>query len=137
MNQTLIFLKVQDNQAKLEKIVSTISRHYERGEPVLITAPNLEVALYIDTLLWRMPFTSFLPHTISDFTTSERVAITTGQININQAKVLVNLRQEVSILSDSVGCVYELYDTTHPQKEELSKKRQEFYHNAGKKWIFE
>jgi len=137
MNQTVVFLHVQDNASKLEKIVSTISGHYARGSSVLITTPTLEVALYIDSLLWRMPPTSFLPHTISDFTTSERIAITTSETNVNQAKVLINLRPEVSRLSGSIPHVYELYDSTHPQKEELSKKRQAAYQTNGKKWILE
>lgn len=137
MNQTIIFLTVYDNGSKLDKIVSTVASHYSRGSSVLIAVPTLEVALYIDLLLWRMPSTSFLPHTISDFTTSERVAITTSDTNINQATVLVNLRPEVSTLSASIPFVYELYDRTHPQKEELSKKRQATYQALSKKWRLE
>lgn len=121
------FLKVVDNQTKLVRITQTVQKHFEQNAAVLILAPNLEAAQYIDQLLWKYPEESFLPHAIAEGPTTERIAISTDSRNVNKATVLINLCPAVPANYHEFHTIYELYDQTHPSKEELSRQRHTFY----------
>lgn len=123
------FIRVIDNPSKLSQICALVQRHYEQGEAILITLPNTEAAQYIDQLLWRLPEESFLPHQIATSPTQEKITITTLTQNLNSAKVLLNLNPGASPIANEFEMVYELFDETHPAKQELSKQRFENYQN--------
>ncbi len=99
---------------------------------MLITVPNLQAAQYVDSLLWRLPEESFVPHVISDTPTSEWIAITMQeQHNVNQAVRLLNLCTTPTALYQHVEEIYDLLDETHSQKLELSQQRLRFYQAKG------
>lgn len=127
MKTKVHFLKVVDNQTKLLRICQTVQKHFDQNTPVLILVPTLEAARYIDELLWKTPPESFLPHAIAEGPTTECIAISTDSQRVNQAKVLVNLCQTVPTNYMDFHTIYELYDQTHPSKEELSRQRHAFY----------
>lgn len=125
--KTVFFLQVTDATSKLGSICNTTQKHFTNREPILIAVPSHEAALYIDQLLWRQPEESFIPHLIVNVPTKELVAITTTDINVNQARVLMNLRPEILPRLDDFDIIYDLLDLTHPAKEELSRKRLSAY----------
>jgi DNA polymerase-3 subunit chi len=128
----VLFYRVKDNTAKLHLICSKAQEAFKQEKRLLIAVPNLQAAQYIDTLLWRQPAESFLPHVITDSSVSEWIAITIqDQHNVNQAVRLLNLCSSPSPLYQHVEEVYDLFDETHPEKVELSQQRVQFYQSKG------
>lgn len=125
------FIQVSDNNTKLQKISAVIYDHFVKNDKVLIAVPSNEAALYIDQLLWKMPEESFLPHSISNFPTKERVTITTSLTNVNQASILINLLTDLHPDPGPVNMIYELLDLTSKDKELISRKKHAAYTNAG------
>lgn len=130
---SIIFLNVKTPQDKLSALCRSVHTHFEKGERVVIQVPNEEAARFIDLLLWKSPPESFIPHCISFIPANEQIVITTAEGNVNQAQVLVNLRSEIPTNPTVYALIYELYDTTHPDKEQLSLKKQQGYHALGLK----
>ncbi len=131
MKTKVHFLKVIDNQSKLIRITQTIQKHFEQNATVLIIVPTIEAAQYIDQLLWKLPEESFLPHAIAEGPTTERIAISTDARNVNHATILLNLNQTAHPHPKEFHTIYELYDQTHPSKEELSQQRHATYQQQG------
>lgn len=136
MNQKTLkkvtFYHVKDNAAKIQLICSKAKDSFQLEKRLLITVPSFDAAQYVESLLWRFPEESFMPHVIADTTTKEWIAITMqNKDNINQAPRLLNLCPNVSPLSHEVEEIYELYDEAHPQKKELSEQRIREYQAKG------
>lgn len=131
MNPSIIFLKVTTNQEKLLSLTTIIQKHFDLSDQILIFTPTDEVARYIDQLIWRLPEESFIPHIISHHACKDRVVITSKKENINKAQVLINLGQDAYATCHEFQTVYELYDQTHPLKEESAKLRHASYINSG------
>lgn len=125
------FIKVKTAQEKLAAICTLIQDHYDKGDKILISVQNEETAQYIDQLLWKSPAESFLPHSIAEGPTEERIAITTREQNVNQAAVLFNLHPGRIAIAEPYEQVYELYDLTSKDKEKVSQKKQQDYQAAG------
>ncbi len=130
-NETVTFLATPNNQQKIKAICSTVEHHFLLEDSLLILAPSEEAAAYLDQLLWRFPESSFLPHAIAQQPTEERIAITTREENLNQARVLLSLLPNLSSIWQQFPHVYELMDTTHPEKQILSENRLKQYQKLG------
>lgn len=127
----ITFLTVDNNNAKLSAIVQTVQQQLDQGKRILITVPSDEAAAYIDKLLWSMPEESFSPHVIASATSQECVVITTQAANHNKAEVLINLQPTICPISSEFDTVFDLYDATHPDKEQLSIERKDAYQALG------
>jgi DNA polymerase-3 subunit chi len=127
LSSNVRFLTVTDNASKLQQLCAVVNEHFAKGDSMLIAVPTPEAAAYLDQLLWKMPEESFMPHSICNNPTQDRVVITTAAGNINQAKILLNLLPSIHPNSQMFACIYELYDQTSPEKEELSRKKQAHY----------
>lgn len=126
------FFRVKDSGAKIRLICSKALDAYQKEKRLLIAVPNSESAQYVDSLLWRLPEESFMPHLISDVPSNEWIVITLqDKENVNGAARLLNLCTDPSPLYQFVEEVYELYDETHPQKLELSQQRMRLYQSKG------
>lgn len=121
------FLRVTNTAEKLDSICQITHKHFKKKEAILIAVPSTEAAIYIDQLLWRQPDDSFLPHAIVNAPTHELVAITTTSDNVNQAKILINLCPNIPVNLTGYIIIYDLFDLTHPTKEQLSLNRQSAY----------
>lgn len=121
------FLTVTDNASKLQQLCTVVHKHFIKGESLLIAVPTQEAAAYLDQLLWKMSEESFVPHCVANGPTQERVTITTEATNVNQAKILLNLLSTIHPTTNDFEFIYELFDQTSPEKEELSKKKQAHY----------
>ena len=121
------FLQVDDNQAKISRMCALVNYLYQQEKKTIIATPNVEIAKYLDAMLWKLPETSFVPHKISNSPDDELILITTVLDPFRDVKTLINLCPEVHPQFQHFTVIYELYDTTNLSKEELSKKRFEFY----------
>ncbi|MFI0435613.1 MAG: DNA polymerase III subunit chi [Parachlamydiaceae bacterium] len=129
---TITFYRVKDNGAKIQFIYTKAEEAFKQEKRLLISVPNFQAAQYIDTLLWKFPQESFLPHIVSDTPTSEWIAITMeGKQNVNQATCLLNLCPTVTALTENVLEIYELYDESLPEKTALSEKKLQEYEKKG------
>lgn len=128
----VIFYRVSSPSAKLQVIASKAKEAFHQEKRLLITVPSFEAAQYVESLLWRVPEESFMPHVIADTATKEWIAITIqDKDNVNQAFRLLNLCPTTSALCEKMEEIYELYDETHPQKLEQSKQRLQHYQEKG------
>lgn len=134
MNEELkkvYFLRVVDTASKLNGICQITHKHFKNKEAILIAVPSQEAAIYVDQLLWRLPGESFLPHAIANTPTQELVAITTTSVNVNQAKIIMNLCPDIPTNVTGYSLIYDLLDLTHPTKEQLSLNRQSAFQALG------
>ena len=128
----ITFYKVRDNSVKVRYISNKVLEALKNEKRLLIAVPNLQAAEYVDKLLWRISPESFVPHVITDVTSSEWIVITLQQEhNVNQASLLINLCANATPLYQSVEAVYEFYDETASEKTSLSDKKMEFYREKG------
>ena len=131
MKGAVTFFQVVDVKQKLETICTLVHRHFVRAERVLIAAATREAAVYLDQLLWSSPPESFLPHMLAEESVEAAVVITTAPLNLNRAKVLLNLCPAASSMAHDFELVYELLDGTDQKKQQLSLERQRHYESAG------
>lgn len=127
----IIFLPISSNQQKIGCICHHIQRHFDSGDTLLIIVPSEQAQQYLDDLLWKYPEDSFLPHVVSQAQCNEKIVITTLSQNLNNSKILMNLCPESCPIADQFETIYELYDETHPEKLEQSKKRHQAYVQKG------
>ncbi len=126
------FFPVKDNNTKLLLICNKIQETLKQEKRILITVPTEEAAHYIDSLLWRIPEWSFIPHSIIHTSTQEWVAITTVMThNLNGANRLLNLCPQSCPIYQQFEEIYEFYDDSHPQKAEQSQKKFIHYQSQG------
>lgn len=130
MEVKVTMIPVKDNGSKIQAIVQAVQNQLDQGNRVLILVPNQEAAAFIDQLLWKVPEESFSPHQIVTTSTSELVAITTVQANLNNAQTLINLNPQISPISSQFSSIIDLLDQTHPTKHQLSLERQAAYQNS-------
>jgi DNA polymerase-3 subunit chi len=108
-----------------------VQQDYEQGNKILIFVPNAEAGKFVDTLLWKLPPESFLPHIFASTKSQETVVITSTGENINQASTLINLNSQLHPTFSDFAKIYELYDASHPDKEAMSKKKFALYQEKG------
>ena len=120
------FLRVTDNQEKLFKICQVVHHYFDLNKSILILVPNQEVASYIDQLLWKTPEESFLPHSIVEAPSDDKVAIACSPTNFNNASIIMNLTTEIHPFNEYEVTI-ELFDETHSSKKDLSKQKIERY----------
>jgi DNA polymerase-3 subunit chi len=127
----VVFYGTPTAQAKRARVCNATYEQYVLGKKVLVRAPNEVAAKYLDDLLWEVPVERFLPHSVTDESTDERIVITTADRNINDADVLLNLAAEPSPMASRFKLVIELYDTTSAAKKNQSEHRAEAYRRKG------
>jgi DNA polymerase III subunit chi len=128
----VIFFTVKDNSGKVQWICQKVQEAMQNEKRLLITVPSEEAASYLDTLLWKTPEESFVPHIISRSPNSEWVVISTlSTHNLNQAQYLINLSLPPSPIYHHFEKIFELYDLTHPQKQQASDEKLAYYQSKG------
>lgn len=125
----IVFITIQNPQEKLKSILKVSYKHFEKKEPLLFFAPNDKAKEYIDTLLWKEPLGSFLPHIATDRPTEELIAITCQPVNPNKSRAVFNLTAHpIENSNHSFTTIYEFDDRTQP---DVSKSRYKAYKEKG------
>lgn len=123
MKPNLILLHVKDPAAKLQKICATALQHFSQREPLWILVPDKNAQEFVDSLLWRLPEESFLPH-----------GGPTDLITISTQKP-IDTPHVFNLLSspflEGAKTIYDFEDLTTVEKRENSKKKYYAYRDAG------
>lgn len=128
MHQTKVsFYRVKDNATKLDLICLMANKVIEDEKRLMISVTNPEAGRYVNTLLWRKPEASFIPHLLTQHSTQEWIAISMECKNINQAQRLLNLNTHAISFFGEFEELIELWDETSPEKKDLSQNRWDFY----------
>lgn len=121
---SITFIKVMNNTAKLQRLSDIVHDTFMKSKKCIIFTDTPNAAKYIDDYLWKFPQDSFIPHVIANQKTDERVVITNEMANLNQAEVAINLTAEaLSNLECGIQEIFELYDLTSQEKENISKQK--------------
>ncbi len=126
----VIFFQVRDTKLKLQRLAEMAQTHFEKRDPFIIFVEDIKAQTFVDDLLWKLPETSFLPHTATDDTTKDLVAITKSKTNVNQARSAFNLCPTPLLLEGPLRLIYDFEDLTSPSKKELSSLRFDAYKQA-------
>ncbi len=126
----VVFFQVRDVPSKLKRIYETAALHFEKKEHFVFFVEDEKSAIFVDELLWKSPPTSFLPHTITDFPSTEWLSITKTKTNVNQAKIAFNLCATPLLIEGDFRIIYEFEDHSSPNKNKFSSLRLDAYKNA-------
>lgn len=128
---SVVFLDVKSSSEKLQTLSSTVQRHFLQGDRITIAVQNEEAASFIDQFFWKNPPEGFLPHCIATEATGEQVVIVVGDNNLNNATILINLRTQICTRIEEFACIYELFDRSTPDKEQLSQAKKLSYNQSN------
>lgn len=129
MNKRVTFFQVRDAATKLSKLCQITQAHFEKKEPLQIVVPDKAALEFVDTLLWRFPEESFLPHSIATAPCSDLIVITCERTLLNEPKAFFNLCSS-PLLNSKVKVIYDFDDFTSPDKKQASDKRFIAYREA-------
>jgi DNA polymerase-3 subunit chi len=127
----VLFLRVQNSQAKLKRLTQVIYELFCAGRRVVIAVEGSAAAGYLDDCLWRLPEEGFLPHERSDVECKAPVVITEGTEVFGGGQVLVNLREQPHPNIEKFEEVYQLFDETSEQRHQQSLKQYRYYQTCG------
>lgn len=132
MKSKVLFYPVKDNQAKLQLICNKAQDSIIQEKKLLILAPNADAAHFVDTLLWKSPVDSFIPHAIAQSASKEWIVIAYNNgDNFNQAERLLNLSHQLHSAFHQFIEIYELLDTSTKEKNDFSHSKLEAYKGLG------
>lgn len=118
----ITFLRVVNNQQKINRIVKSVRHFYEMGKQVAVVVSSGQAAAYIDDLLWSFPEESFLPHSLLESKIKETVVVSDSVFPEN-AEVLINLTNGLPEIPLSGKIILELLDETSPERKNISEKK--------------
>lgn len=127
MNPRVVFFQIQSAKQKLEKLIWAAHHHFALKDSLLILVENDTAAQFVDTLLWKEPFSSFLPHSIANGPSNDKIAITKIKQNVNEATIAFNLCPTPLLIEGPFQLIYEFDDATNPSKKNLSTLRYDAY----------
>jgi DNA polymerase IIIc chi subunit len=130
MTTRVVFFQVRNPSTKLAILAETAQSHFEKGENFLIFAEDDKAMSFVDDLLWKLPATSFLPHSKAEEATNERVAIAKVKKNLNNARYVFNLCSTPLLIDASIKIIYDFEDLTSPAKQTFSSLRYDAYKQA-------
>jgi len=119
----IIFFKVKTNSEKLKKIVEVATFYQEKSLPLTILVPDEKAQAFIDELLWKLPETSFLPHSTDN---TENIQIRVFSKGANYQKHIFNLCS-FDLPIDPYLTIYELEDQTSKVKLESFRNKIKIY----------
>ncbi|MDF2578159.1 MAG: hypothetical protein K0S74_1643 [Chlamydiales bacterium] len=124
----IVIFNTLDSSTKLSRLLSIIQYHFMQKERILLAVQDAKAASFIDQWLWKTPsISSFYPHKIVVEPYHIPIAITMTELNLNQAKVLVHLREQIHPLVSQFQVVYELKDMTRSERYQAFQKRFSIY----------
>ena len=125
----VVFFQVFNTALKLKRITETARFHFGKKESLLFFVEDDKALHFVDELLWKLPETSFLPHSVAEQKTIERIAITKAKLNLNSAAFAFNLCS-TPLMVPGFKIIYDFEDLTAPNKKSLSSLRFNAYRAA-------
>jgi len=128
-NGTVKYFTVKEGRAKLARLAQVAFAHFEKKEKLIFFVPDEATLHFVDTLLWRFPEESFLPHLIAQDKCDALIALTAGPNNVNAASAAFNLCTS-PLLQIPFKTIYEFEDLTAPEKKAAFEIRYRAYKEA-------
>jgi len=127
-----MLFQVSNPQEKLNTIIQIVQTCFNEREPLLIRLPNHTALEYVDTLLWRSPRDSFLPHVAIDEACRELILLTLSENNFNCAHTILNLCAQPIVNKDLLFTrIYEFEDLSNDRKNKLQQECYQSYKKRG------
>ncbi len=126
-----VFFQIKDVKSKVIKLIQTALYHFQKKEPIIIFVNDSISETFVDEILWKQPLESFLPHVVSQESSSDFIVITKTDKNLNNAHFIFNLCPQIPMIDKTFKTIYDYDDLTSQKKQELSKKRFDDYRNMG------
>ena len=124
-------LQVQPLEQALPKLLAKV---FERGMSALIRVKEVEMADYLNNLLWTYQPDSFLPHGLETEKSPEAQPIlisASADQNLNDANVLVLLQDaDAADLENYDRCLY-MFDGNDPSSLSLARARWKLFKDQG------
>lgn len=124
---TIIFIPIEDSRTKIVLLCQKIQEQFLEGKTILIRTPTQEAAEFLNNKLWSTPPENFVPHLIAHEKTNALVVLTPSTENLNGADTLFNLTATIPPDLSLYKTVFELYDTTQPDKQMQSDEKKRAY----------
>jgi DNA polymerase-3 subunit chi len=124
----VFYFSVANASAKIQALIRTVTAHFLKKEKIHIFVPDLKTLNFVDSLLWKEPLESFLPHSIE-----ERDFVTISMEATPSSSVVFNLSPNAYPPTETLKTLYELEDTSHPQKKTAFQQKFTDYQKKG--WI--
>lgn len=124
----VFYFSVAESNAKIHTLIQVVTSHFLRKERVQILVPDLKTLDFVDTLLWKEPPESFLPHS-----RLEEDFITLSTDRTISSPIVFNLTSTPYASTGTLKTLYELEDTSHPQKKLIFQQKFTEYQKKG--WI--
>lgn len=115
-----------NNQQKLTRLAQVAKQQFLDRSPLLIIVQDVRAAEFVDKILWSYPVDSLTPHEFTLKDCKETICITLPSYNPNKARHIFNLTKS-PILEGDFEIVYELDDTSSPEKASISKEKYHLY----------
>jgi DNA polymerase III subunit chi len=124
----VFYFPVVDANAKVRTLTQVVTSHFLKKEKIHILVPDAKTLDFVDSLLWKEPKESFLPHCehVEDFITIS-TEITT------HAPTVFNLCQTPYLHTTTPKVLYEFEDISHPQKKAVFQQKFTEYQKKG--WV--
>ncbi len=133
LKNNIIFYDVKDNSSKIRLLTQSAHDLFAQRKKLLILVPSIEGVQYVDSLLWKYPNTSFLPHTVLDSFADVKIAISQNpDKNWNQATHLFNLFPLVPEIISDFEQIFEFFDRTSLEKQKISEDKMAYYQKKHK-----
>ena len=113
-------------------MIALIGKTYQQGKPLLVYAPDEEMAATLDRQLWINPPTGFIPHVsaVSPLADQTPVVITADLASPNQTERLFNLSFEVPPNFSRFTSVIEIVSQEEEDRQ-AGRARVKFYKDRG------
>ena len=121
-----------DTPNRVLAMVALIGKTYQQGKPLLVYAPDEEMAATLDRQLWINPPTGFIPHVnaVSPLADQTPVVITADLASPNQTERLFNLSFEVPPNFSRFTSVIEIVSQEEEDRQ-AGRARVKFYKDRG------
>ncbi|MBX9923464.1 MAG: DNA polymerase III subunit chi [Rhabdochlamydiaceae bacterium] len=124
----VFYFSVADANAKIQILTKIVTAHFLKKEKIQILVPDLKTLTFVDSLLWKEPRESFLPHSVQ---TEDFITISTETTDL--CPIIFNLCPTPCPSTEMLKTLYELEDVSHPQKKMIFQQKFAEYQKKG--WI--
>lgn len=117
---------------RIAAAASLLGKAFRQGKPVLVYAPQADVAGMLDRHLWTTPPTGFVPHVSSDspLAAETPIVITADPASAGQNERLLNLSPEVPPGFSRFASVIEVVGQDDEERQ-AARERVKFYKDRG------
>lgn len=123
---TFYLLAQQEPNIFMTQLCNLIKQYYQQGMRIFVWAENKTQAEQIDELLWQLPLTEFVPHSLVGESAKNTAMVEIGWQGVRHSgtrQVLINLTENAATFAPAFTQVIDFV----PCDEDLKRKARERY----------